>query len=118
MTSAEAASFARNWIAAWNSHDLNAIMSHYSPDVVLISPTAARILQHPSGTVRGEAALRRYFELGLAAYPNLRFELIDVMHGMSSVVVCYKNQKGTKTAEFMELGTGGKVVRVVANYSE
>jgi len=38
------------------------------------------------------------------------------MAGLSSVVVCYTNQKGTKTAEFMEFDKNGKVVRVVANY--
>src|SRR6516225_2340415 len=63
--------FAADWIAAWNSHDLDAVLSHYSPDVVLTSPVAAKILNDPSGTVRGKAALRNYFKLGLEAYPNL-----------------------------------------------
>jgi hypothetical protein len=40
------------------------------------------------------------------------------MHGVSSVVLCYVNQKGTKTAEFMDFGADGKVARVVANYSD
>lgn len=109
--------FAADWIAAWNSHNLDAILSHYSPDVVLTSPVAAKIMNDPSGTVRGKAALRNYFKLGLEAYPNLRFDLQEVMQGLSSVVLCYLNQKGTKTAEFMELDENGKVARVVANYS-
>jgi hypothetical protein len=117
MIPAEAPEFARHWIAAWNDHDLDAILSHYAADVVLISPTAARILDDPSGTVVGEAALRNYFRRGLEVYPDLHFELLDVMYGLSSVVVCYKNQKGTKTAEFMEFAADGKVRRVVANYS-
>src|SRR5262252_3305149 len=54
-----------HWIAAWNSHDLDAIMSHYDVNVVLISPVAAKILDHPSGTVEGSAALRNYFQRGL-----------------------------------------------------
>jgi hypothetical protein len=105
------------WVAAWNSHDLDAIMSHYDVNVVLISPVAAKILDHPSGTVEGSAALRNYFKRGLELYPNLHFELLDVMCGLSSAVVCYKNQEGTKTAEFMEFGKNGKIIRVVANYS-
>jgi hypothetical protein len=113
----DAEDFARHWIAAWNSHDLDAIMSHYSPDVVLTSPVAATLLIDPSGTVKGHSALRIYFQRGLEAYPNLQFELLDVMRGFSSIVLCYINQKGTKTAEFMELGENGKIVRVVANYS-
>jgi ketosteroid isomerase-like protein len=116
ITEADARHFAHRWIAAWNSHDLDAIMSHYAEDIVLISPTAATLLEGSSGTVKGDTALRNYFSRGLAAYPNLQFELLDVMFGLSSVVVCYKNQRGTKTAEFMEFGRDGRVARVVANY--
>jgi hypothetical protein len=53
----------------------------------------------------------------LELYPNLHFELLDVMWGLSSIVVYYKNQKGTRTAEFIEFSNGGKIIRVVANYS-
>lgn len=117
ISQTDAVAFARDWIDAWNAHDLDAILSHYSEDVVLTSPVAARLLNDPSGTVRGKTALRSYFQRGLEAYPNLRFELLEVMSGLSSVVLVYVNQKGTKTAEFMELDENGKVVRVVANYS-
>jgi hypothetical protein len=117
MADFDAQEFARDWIEAWNSHDLDAILSHYSEDIALTSPVAARILNIPSGTIQGKNSLRNYFKRGLEAYPNLRFELLDVMRGLSSVVLCYSNQNGTKTAEFMEFGEGRKVVRVVANYS-
>lgn len=109
--------FANEWIGAWNSHDLDAIMDHYDDSVVLVSPVAARLLNNPSGTVPGAAALRSYFERGLDLYPNLRFELLEVMHGVASLVLVYRNQRGTRTAEFMEFGENGKVIRVVAHYS-
>jgi predicted ester cyclase len=92
-------------------------MSHYAPAVVLVSPTAAKILGDPSGTVIGKEAVREYFKRGLQAYPDLKFDLVDVMWGLHSVVLCYVNQRGTKTGEFMELDTNGKVIRVVANYN-
>ena len=117
MTHDDATSFALAWVRAWNSHDLDEIMSHYDDDIVLVSPTAATLLGDPSGEVRGTAALRAYFAKGLEVYPNLFFDLLDVMAGVRSVVVCYLNQKGTKSAEFMELDDAGKVTRVVANYS-
>lgn len=117
ITENEARSLARHWVQAWNSHDLDEIMSHYAESVVLVSPVAARLLNDPSGAVVGKVALRTYFERGLEAYPNLNFELIDVMWGLSSLVLYYVNQKGTKTGEFMELDGNGKVIRVVANYS-
>ena len=61
--------------------------------------------------------MKAYFQRGLEAYPQLHFRLTDVFIGVSSVVLMYTNQKGTRTAEFMELSAIGKVTRVVANYS-
>ena len=117
LSETEARQFAHAWIRAWNSHDLDAVMSHYAPEVVLTSPTAAKLLGDPSGIVAGKEAVRRYFERGLEAYPNLTFELLDVMWGVSSVVLYYVNQKSTRTGEFMEFDANQKVVRVVANYT-
>jgi hypothetical protein len=117
LTESEVRQFAGDWLLAWNSHDLDAIMSHYGPEIVLTSPVAARLLNDPSGAVTGRLALRNYFQQGLEAYPNLAFELLDVMWGLSSVVLYYKNQKGTTTGEFMELDANLKVTKVVANYS-
>jgi len=110
--------FAHDWIAAWNSHDLDRILAHYAPTITLTSPAAAKLLNDPSGTVTGLAALRDYFRRGLEAFPNLRFELLDVFAGLASLVLVFKNQRGTRTAEFMELDSQGKIIRVLANYSE
>ena len=117
LSETEVRQFADGWIRAWNAHDLDAVMSHYAPEVVLTSPTAAKLLGDPAGTITGKEAVRKYFELGLEAYPELNFKLLDVMWGISSVVLYYLNHKGTKTGEFMEFDAQQKVVRVVANYS-
>ena len=109
--------FAQEWVSRWNAHDLEGILAHYADGVVLTSPVAARLLNDPSGMVRGKAALRNYFSKGLEAFPNLKFELVDVMWGLSTVVLYYTNQNGKKSGEFMEIDGDGKVARVVANYS-
>ena len=117
MTKDEAWDLANHWAAAWNSHDLEQIMSHYADEVELISPAAAQLLGAPDGKVAGKANLRAYFKRGLDAYPELHFHLENVLWGLNSVVLYYTNQKGSRTAEFMELAASGKVARVVANYS-
>ena len=117
MTRDDAWKLANQWVAAWNAHDLDSIMTHYEDAVELTSPVAARLLGAPDGTVAGKANLRAYFQRGLEAFPELRFHLEDVLWGMNSVVLYYTNQKGTRTAEFMELSVAGKVARVVANYN-
>jgi predicted ester cyclase len=85
--------------------------------VELSSPVAAQLLDDPRGRVVGRAALRDYFAKVLAAFPELRFTLIEVLWGLGSIVLYYENQRGTHTAEYMELSPRGKVTRVVANYS-
>jgi len=117
LTKEAAHQFAEHWVAAWNAHDLDRIMSHYEAEVELSSPVAAQLLNDPHGRVVGKANLRAYFQKGLAAYPELRFDLHDVMWGVNSIVLYYANQRGTRTGEYMELSPRGKVVRVVANYS-
>lgn len=117
MTIADAWKLAEHWIAAWNAHDLDQIMTHYEDAIELISPAAARLLGTPDGKVVGKTNLKAYFQRGLEAYPQLHFHLADIFVGVSSVVLIYTNQKGTRTAEFMELSAIEKVTRVVANYS-
>ena len=117
MTRDEAWNLANRWVAAWNSHDLDSIMTHYEEAIELTSPVAAQLLGTSDGKVIGKANLRAYFQRGLEAYPELNFHLEDVLCGLNSVVLYYTNQKGTRTGEFMELSAIAKVARVVAHYS-
>ena len=45
-----AADFAREWIAAWNSHDLERIFAHYTDDFSMSSPLIVQRGFDPSGT--------------------------------------------------------------------
>ncbi len=106
--------FAQEWIAAWNSHDLERILSLYADGIRLTSPIAARLTG--SAEIRGKAALRRYFAQGLACYPDLHFRLLGVFPGCRSLVLHYANQAGTLAAEYMVLDRRLRVVRMVAHY--
>jgi len=117
VTRDEAWTLANHWVAAWNAHDLDLIMTHYEDAIELTSPVAAQLLGTSDGKVVQKPNLRAYFQRGLDAYPELHFRLEDVLWGVNSVILYYTNQKGTRTGEFMELSATGKVARVVANYS-
>ena len=47
VTRDEVRQLAEDWIAAWNAHDLEAIISHYDERVELISPVAEQLLGIP-----------------------------------------------------------------------
>jgi hypothetical protein len=110
--------FAQDWVDAWNSHDLERILSHYEDEVLLTSPVAAKLL-NGDGTVRGKAALHEYFLRGVQAYPDLHFDLIDVLWGTETIVLYYfNNVRGSKTAEVLLLNAAGKIHGVWANYDQ
>lgn len=107
--------FAQEWIDAWNSHDFERILEHYDDEVVLLSPVALSVLGNER--VEGKASLRNYFRRGIEKFPDLRFDLFEVLWGIETIVVVYDNNvRSSKTAEVMQFNGAGKVTRVWANY--
>jgi hypothetical protein len=113
----EARQFAGEWVRAWNAHDLQQILAHYAQDVQFSSPFIVKLLGEPSGTIFGKDDLRVYFEKGLDAYPELQFELINVLVGVDSVTLYYRSVRGMLAAEVMLFDESGKVAKVTAHYS-
>ena len=112
MKASFANEFAKDWVHAWNSHDLERILNHYDDEALLSSPVALQLL-NGDGTVRGKGALREYFLRGLKAYPDLKFDLIDALWGTETIVIYFfNNVRGSKTAEVMLLNPAGKIRRV------
>jgi len=95
-----AQSFADEWVAGWNSHDLDRILRHYADDVVFRSPLAARLLGG-DGVVRGIEALRAYWAEGLRRNPELRFEVLGVYAGVDTVVINFRNHVGGLSCEVL-----------------
>lgn len=98
----DARRFVDQWVADWNAHDLDALLSHYADDVVFTSPLAARFLPGSDGVARGKDALRSYWTAGLAALPDLHFEVLEHYVGASTIVVRYRNQSGGVVCEVLE----------------
>ncbi|WP_283136542.1 nuclear transport factor 2 family protein [Rhizohabitans arisaemae] len=96
--------FAEEWVAGWNSRDLDRIMRHYADDVVFRSPIAARLIAGSDGTIRGKEALRAYWAEGLRLNPQLRFQLLGVYVGVGSVVIHYRKQTGQSSCEVLVFG--------------
>lgn len=107
--------FAREWIDAWNSHDLDRILSHYTNDFEMSSPYIREIAGEPSGTLSGKLAIGQYWATALEKMPHLRFELIDVLTGVNSIVIYYRGVRGM-AAEMFIINAEGKVVKATAHY--
>jgi ketosteroid isomerase-like protein len=112
----DAQAFADEWYAAWNAHDLDAILHHYTDDVEFISPFVVRLNDDPSGTLHGKDALREYFSRALERFPDLRFEPIATLVGVNSVTLHYVSVENRLAAEVMTFGPDDRVVHVLAHY--
>jgi ketosteroid isomerase-like protein len=109
--------FSKEWVEAWNAHDLDRILSHYEDDFEMSSPVIVKLVGEASGTLRGKSAVRSYWAKALAATPNLRFELVSALAGVNSVTVYYKGHRGL-AAEVFHFGASGKVSKAFAHYAE
>lgn len=116
MNDAEALAIAHEWIDAWNSHDIDRILSHYADGVELTSPLVSGILGEDRYTVRGKPALRAYFLRGIETFPDLTFHFHGAYPGHDSLVVQYESVRGLRAAEFMRFDHAGRVCHVVAHY--
>jgi hypothetical protein len=108
--------FAQEWIAAWNAHDLDAVLAHYRDDFEFASPYIVQIAGEPSGVLVGKAAVRAYWSAALARIPDLRFELVDVLAGVDALTIYYRGHRGM-AAEVFLLDDEGWVARSIATYA-
>lgn len=107
--------FAKEWIDAWNSHDLDRILAHYADDFTLSSPFIAQMAGIASGTLTGKDSVRAYWAGALEKVPDLRFEHVRTLMGMDSVTLYYKGVRGM-AAEVFFFGPDFLVHRSVAHY--
>jgi ketosteroid isomerase-like protein len=107
--------FAVEWIAAWNSGDLERILSHYVDDFEMRSPLIVERGFSPTGILRGKAAIRPYWAAGLAnATPPLEFELIDAYAGVGTIAIHYRSVTRKYVVEVLELDEQRRAIRATA----
>ncbi len=111
-----AARFAGEWVAVWNSRDLNRILPHYADDFEMASPYIAEVVGEPSGVLKGKGAVAAYWAKALARLPSLHFELHSILVGAESLVIYYKGVNGM-VAEFFCFDSSGRVNKSSAHYS-
>jgi ketosteroid isomerase-like protein len=114
----KAKQFADEWIEAWNQHDLERILSHYAEDFTMSSPYIIDVMNEPSGKLKGKTAIAAYWGRALAKFPDLRFELIDVLAGANSVAINYYGRGRRRACEVFFFDAAGKVVNAAAHYRD
>ncbi len=117
VTEEFARQFATDWIAAWNSHDLEEILSHYADDLHFSSPLIPATMENGETTLMGKPAVAAYWGRALGRFPDLKFELIDLYVGAESLLITYHSVANIRAAEWFEFDQRGQVNRAVAHYT-
>ncbi|MBC7811396.1 MAG: nuclear transport factor 2 family protein [Burkholderiales bacterium] len=117
IDAAWAKDFAQEWVEAWNSHDLDRIFAHFTDDFEMTSPLIVQRGYEASGTLHGKNAVRPYWQAGLDALPPLRFELIDVLIGVNSITIYFRQTSGKLAAEVLIFNDQGQVVKGIAHHT-
>ncbi|HZR72125.1 nuclear transport factor 2 family protein [Bradyrhizobium sp.] len=107
---------AEEWIAAWNTRDVERVLTLYTDDSEMTSPYIVSLSFEPGGTLRGKDALRAYWTKALTLRPNLHFTLLETFVGPDSVAVLYRNDLGKQVCEYLRLDDGGKIRQASGNY--
>lgn len=109
--------FARDWVKAWNDHDLEAILSHYAEDVVFHSPRIRVVTGRDVDYVSGKPELRAYWGKALTLLRDLFFEVDQVLAGSDAVTILYTNERSQSVAETFVFGPDGRVKTSIAAYA-
>jgi ketosteroid isomerase-like protein len=112
------AALGRQWVDAWNSHDLERVLAFYAEDVEMTSPHIPALGFGAGGTLRGKGNLRAYWAKGLTTpiASNLHFTLIDTYASPDSVAELYDNERGNRICEYLRLDDAGKIRQGSANH--
>ncbi|XZF16172.1 nuclear transport factor 2 family protein [Chitinophagaceae bacterium MMS25-I14] len=118
ITATFAQELAAAWTKSWNDHDIEAVLEHYTDNIVLQTPMAALIVPESKGIIQGKTALRAYWTQALERIPDLHFEVINVLTGVNGVVIYYTNHaNGRVAAEVLQLDEAGKVREAFVYYN-
>jgi len=116
MTTTDMTALGREWIAAWNAHDLDRVLALYTEDFEMTSKHIVGFGFDASGTLRGKDKVREYWAFALTKVPDLHFRLIGVYTSPDSVIVHYENERGGKVSEYLRFDASGKIVQGSGNY--
>src|SRR5262245_7101619 len=113
---AQAVAAAQEWLDAWNAHDPERVVAHFTDDVVIHSPLRGQLRPGSNGVLQGKDEVLSYYRDGLAASSGLRFSLIAVCTGVDEIIIVYRNQRDILVTEALRLREDGLACEVRVGY--
>jgi len=110
--------FCTEWLEAWNDHDIDRVVSHYTDPVTIHSPFLQAVQAGLSGSPMSRQQLRTVYGRAFTAYPDLHFVPINIFVGTESVVCHYRSVNNLLAAENFFLDATNHAHLVVCHYAD
>lgn len=106
-------SIAMQWFAAFNAHDLEALLALYADDAEHYSPKLKVRIPETNGLVAGKPALRSWWRDAFDRLPTLRYEVRNLTADDEQVFMEYtrhvEGEEDLRVGEVLEI-RGGVIV--------
>lgn len=101
---------ALRWFAAFNAHDLEALLSLYAEDAEHFSPKLKVRQPETNGLITGKAALRAWWRDAFDRLPSLHYEVVKLTADEEQVFMEYirqvKDEADLRVGEVLEIRDG------------
>lgn len=101
---------AERWFAAFNAHDLEALLALYAEDAEHYSPKLKLRRPETGGWVRGKAALRDWWQDAFDRLPTLRYDVLKLTADDEQVFMEYvrhvAGEEDLRVGEVLEVRNG------------
>lgn len=98
------------WFAAFNAHDLDALLALYADDAQHFSPKLKVRRPETNGLVTGKAALRDWWRDAFERLPSLRYEVLKLTADNEQVFMEYirhaDGEEDLRVGEVLEVRNG------------
>jgi len=92
MTPSENIHIAENWFAAFNKHDLDALLQLYSENAAHYSPKLKARQPETNGLIKGKEALRDWWQDAFDRLPGLHYQVTSLIANDERVFMEYTRQ--------------------------
>ncbi len=110
MSAIENELIAKNWFEAFNSHDLEKLLSLYHEEARHYSPKLKIRQPKTNGLVTGKNALRAWWQDAFERLPSLHYEVTNLTANNTRIFMEYirkvENEEDMMVAELLEIEKG------------
>jgi len=108
--------FAKQWLTAWNSRDIESILDCYSDEFLMVSPMVRQVTGNQTAVLLNKDELRALCTRIFDEIPELQYSLMGVSVGLNKLTIHYTSSECELVADVMNFSEAWKIVSATTFY--